>query len=348
MDNASPANPLHTATIIPTCLPEHPAVLSAVQSLADATTKHDGIAPLSEQFLLGLADPRLGHQHYVVQSVEGTGQATVKDSAHSSDFSTGSVWGVAAFDGDSAELFVGAEFRRQGIGEQLYLTLQNDQPKSVAVWAHGNLPPAVNMAKKLKLEVTRHLLVMSVKGQCLSNAAEVENPRGEYVIENLSRSSTRWGTEYVQEQWLTVNNEAFSWHPEQGGWDAERLQRAMETQWFDPEGVLLLWDASEATVSNASRPALAGFHWTKQEKDGSSKNPSVDAVGEVYVIGLANSYRGRKLGDSLMRAGLRHLLNQGVGEVILYVEADNEPAVKAYERLGFAVRENHVVYAPKS
>ena len=66
--------------------------------------------------------------------------------------------------------------------------------------------------------------------------------------------------------------------------------------------------------------------------------------GEVYVVGLADAYRGRRLGGPLLNAGPQRMTEKGAERVILYVEADNVPAVKAYERLGFDIAENHVVY----
>ena len=38
------------------------------------------------------------------------------------------------------------------------------------------------------------------------------------------------------EAWLVVNNRAFSWHPEQGGWDTEILAGRLQETWFDAEG----------------------------------------------------------------------------------------------------------------
>ena len=46
-----------------------------------------------------------------------------------------------------------------------------------------------------------------------------------------------------------------------------------------------------------------------------------------------------------MRAGLEHLVAGGSRRVILYVEADNVPAVRRYEAMGFEVAERHVVYS---
>ena len=39
--------------------------------------------------------------------------------------------------------------------------------------------------------------------------------------------------------WLKVNNRAFSWHPDQGGWDAERLRARLAEPWVRLDGFLV-------------------------------------------------------------------------------------------------------------
>ncbi|WP_301200193.1 mycothiol synthase, partial [Corynebacterium stationis] len=163
-----------------------------------------------------------------------------------------------------------------------------------------------------------------------------QKPQTELVVANYARSVERFGKEHVEKQWLKSNNQAFSWHPEQGGWDIERLHRGMEPDWFDEEDVIFFWDVPADSAQQL--PEMAGFHWTKWHDEVSP------GFGEVYVVGLSDDYRGRRLGGPLLNAGLQRMVEKGATRVILYVEADNEPAVKAYERLGFKIAENHVVY----
>jgi mycothiol synthase len=128
---------------------------------------------------------------------------------------------------------------------------------------------------------------------------------------------------------LRVNNAAFSWHPEQGGWsDADIAERRGES-WFDPQGLFLAVDDQTGK--------LLGFHWTKVH------GPE---LGEVYVVGVDPEAQGRGLGATLTLAGLHHLADRlgPLAEVTLYVEADNSAAVKTYERLDFRVFAADVAY----
>lgn len=294
-------------------LPQNPDVAQRVEELAAAAEKRDGFAPLSEQFLVGLRDERLGHRHLLA-------------------FEEDEVLGVAALDGQIVELVVGVEHRGRGVGQALVDAL----PTSPQVWAHGNLPAAQALAKRNGMDVVRRLLVMAIEGSKL-RVVEGEPATVEGLeICTYTESAERWGREHVEAEWVRTNNEAFSWHPEQGGWDLERLHRGMEAEWFDPADVLFLWDSHGG---ERSAPAMAGFHWLKWHEE------DTPAFGEVYVVGLGEDYRGCGLGGPLLTAGLQRMVAKGADKVILYVEADNDPAVKAYERLGFAIAEEHCVWA---
>jgi mycothiol synthase len=127
---------------------------------------------------------------------------------------------------------------------------------------------------------------------------------------------------------LRVNNAAFAWHPEQGGWTLDAVAEREAEPWFDPDGVLLAVDV-------AAPQHVLGFHWTKVHAAGTGEADATAPVGEVYVLGVDPAAQGRRLGPALTLAGLAHLRDLGLGAVVLYVEADNAAAVRLYRDLGF-------------
>jgi mycothiol synthase len=126
--------------------------------------------------------------------------------------------------------------------------------------------------------------------------------------------------------------------PEQGGWTEADLAERRSEPWFDPAGLFLAFD-------EAGR--LLGFHWTKVHLDQS-------ALGEVYIVGVDPSAQGRGLGQTLTAVGVdslaRRLATSAAADptVMLYVESDNVPAVRTYQRLGFTTYSVDTAYAQAS
>lgn len=121
--------------------------------------------------------------------------------------------------------------------------------------------------------------------------------------------------------WVEVNNRAFSWHREQGGWTPEQVAERQAEPWFDADG-FRVYDIDGD---------IAAYCWTKVHAD---EDPP---IGEVYVIAVDPQHHGSGLGRALTLAGYEHLTDAGLTRAMLYVDADNTPAVTLYLDLGLEV-----------
>jgi mycothiol synthase len=124
-----------------------------------------------------------------------------------------------------------------------------------------------------------------------------------------------------EEAWLEVNNRAFAWHPEQGGWSRATLLSRESEPWFDPAGFLLTHIDGR----------LAAFCWTKIH---AHEEPP---LGEIYVIGTEPDFAGQGLGAAMCEAGLDYLSQRGLTTAMLYVDADNKTALTMYDHFGFHI-----------
>jgi mycothiol synthase len=305
--------------------------LQGVTDLLARAAAADGVEALGEAFVRGLTEDR-GHRHLIA--------VTPRDR----------VLGILAVDeadaDGTAEIAVDPDHRRQGIATALLqaLAAASGPDRQINLWSHGDLAGARELAGVRDARIVRELLKMSVdcsdssashRADLLAGRAAAQERFAETGLTVLDHPSAcdRFGAGTVDEEWVRVNNEAFAWHPEQGGWDVPRLRRERDTAWFDPAGVLMLWDTGDG---DGDAPECLGFHWTKR--------PADDPHGEVYVVCLADAARGRGLGGPLTLLGIGYLIDGGAQAVDLYVEGDNAPAVATYRKLGFEVVHRDVVY----
>jgi mycothiol synthase len=293
-----------------------PAQVTEVLALVQAATAADGIGPLSEHTLL--------HLRY------GGGE-----SGPARDFVVTAGGGIAGYafldppgaDAESSgELVVHPAHRGQGIGRALLdalITAADGHP--LRVWAHGDLPPATRLAGSCGFERFRALWQMR-----RPLAAPLDEP-----VLPPGRVLRTFAPGQDEDEWLALNGRAFAKHPEQGGWTRHDLDLRERESWFDPAGFFV------ATHDGV----MTGFHWTKVhpagEQDGGAGN---GPVGEVYVVGVDPAEQGSGLGRALTQVGLRHLRDLGLAQVMLYVDEDNAPAIRMYQRLGFERTRTDAMY----
>jgi mycothiol synthase len=216
----------------------------------------------------------------------------------------------------TAVLVVAPSARRRGVGSELLTQLIDNAGAPLHIWGMHDTEAARRLARRHQLVPARELLIMT---------RSLDAP----VPEVATPADTRIRTFEVgrdEEAWLRVNARAFAHHPEQGSITRVDLDERMAEPWFDPSGFFV-----------AERDGrMVGFHWTKQHED---------HRGEVYVLGVDPEAGGGGLGTALLYSGLRHLAAAGNTEVLLYVEADHERAVKLYAANGFFESSRDVMYS---
>ncbi|WP_049563893.1 mycothiol synthase [Streptomyces sp. SBT349] len=283
-----------------------------IGGLIAAAAAVDGRHAVSEQGMLLLrGGARTGVEHLLLRS--GTGLV-----------------GYAQLDGTdpveapSGELVVHPAHRGQRYGRALGEALLAESGHRLRLWAHGGHPAARHLARQLGLTLFREL-------------RQLRRPLGGLSLPDPGLPAGVELRTFVpgrdEEAWLAVNAAAFAHHPEQGALTRRDLAAREAEPWFDPAGFFL-------AVRAAGEPgegAILGFHWTKTH--------AAEGLGEVYVVGVAPEAQGLGLGRALTTVGLRHLAaDPALDTAMLYVDADNAPAVRVYESLGFRTFEADLMY----
>jgi mycothiol synthase len=314
--------------------------IADVFGLLDAVTAEDGAAPLSEQVLMHLRSGGGPAARHLLARAEdptaksdgrllGYGQLDVGEPGSKQRKSNEA----------SSELVVHPEARKHGLGIKLLEALmERAGGKRLYLWSHGEHPGAVRLATRMGFkqvrtlwQMRRSLVDIPLAGPGTADTDTDELPDGVRLRPFVVGQD--------EAEFVRVNNAAFDWHPEQGGWTVEQLKLRQGESWWDPDGFLLA--VEDAVDGNGqTRERLLGYHWTKVHEGTQHEEP----IGEVYVLGVDPSARGRHLGSVLTIAGLRYLRDRGLREVMLYVEADNDAAVRVYRDLGFTHHDTDVMF----
>jgi mycothiol synthase len=287
-----------------------------IRELVSVAAEFDKVAPVGEQVLRELSHQRT--EHLLATGRDPRGGEQDKRVIGYLNLAVGQEDSVAM-----AELVVHPWARRRGIGTAMIRAALSKTDGKNHFWAHGTLESARATASASGLVPVRELIQMR---RSLHGVAEPAAPDGIRIRSYAGAADDA--------ELLRVNNAAFATHPEQGGWTATDLAERRAERWFDPEGLFLAFD--EKT------DALLGFHWTKV-------HPEHPGLGEVYVVGVDPAAQGSGLGGLLTSVGVaflaRRLVEADQPTVMLYVEADNTAALRAYRRLGFTEHSVDTAYA---
>lgn len=286
-----------------------------VKQLNKSATIHDDLAPLSEHVLIHLNHGGDDHDEHIL--------------AMSAD----SIVGYLHLDqtdqvaGPVVELVVHPAFRRNGVGRALVQSAtERVHNKRLRLWAHGELAMAHALAKNLGFNKARELWQM--RRSLLASLPKIDNSSGVTIREFVVGQD--------ESAWLELNAKVFADHPEQGQLSKSDLEIRMGESWFDAAGFFVAEKNSE----------MIGFHWTKVHgghRQGSDH--SHPEVGEIYVLGVAPSARGTGLSQALAIRGLEYLRDQGLNAAMLYVDADNQSAIRLYESVGFGHWDTDVMFS---
>jgi len=226
----------------------------------------------------------------------------------------GDVVGAAILGAGELDLVVVPDERRRGIASAALPALLERVPadEQLFAWAHGDHPGAAALAARFGFASVRTLLQLRV--------APIPEPAPRADAGSAGIALFRPGID--DDEWVALNALVFAHHPEQGALTGADLAARQAEPWFDAGDLLVARDADGRMI---------GYNWLKIEE----AEAGAPRVGEIYVIGVHPDAAGRGLGRTLMNAGLARLRERGCEAAALYVEADNEPAVRLYRSLGF-------------
>jgi mycothiol synthase len=294
----------------------------AVLKLIADTTAFDNTPPIAEHILLHLRHGGdKSDSHLLVEK----GEAVI---------------GYAHLDqtdlvaGPSVELVVDPKFRGVGVSRQLLGKAIDICGKNVRLWAHGDQPAAHALATSFGFVKIRSVLQMSKE---LKQILQIPKLDPGIVIRSFLPGID-------SAAWLTLNNEVFKDHPEQGGWQLSDLNIRLGEEWFDEQGFFL-------AVINEK---LIGSTWTKihgahthshGEEIESHAHP---AIGEIYITAVDQEYSGRGVGRALTISALNYLKYKGLNKAMLYVDFDNKKALNLYQRFGFSQSGMDILYKLKA
>lgn len=182
------------------------------------------------------------------------------------------------------------------------------------VWLRAVGPAELAAAAAAGFRLERRLRIL---GCGLPN----DDPQGAAALQRLADAGTVVRSYLPDDDAEVVGVLAGAYEgTDDGGWDLARFGERRGWSWFQPEDLLVAADPDGS---------LAGLHWLKR------RGPE---TGEVYNLAVHPRAQGRGVGPALLYAGLQHLAAIGCREVILWVDASNERAVRLYEGHGFATR----------
>lgn len=282
-----------------------PQQLTAVQlqNFAQTIARMDGVAAFNDDSIYGFTD----RQHIGLSLTEP--QQLV----------AAAVWQLV--DGCfEVEFAVHPQFRQRGIGSELFGKLREQARfsacRELKTWAHADTAVQQRFAQSQGLQPVRKLYKLALP------LSAVQVSVGDEVLSAAGGRIESFCAARDSEAWVALNAKVFASHPEQGRVNLRGLQSRLASDWADPENFLIYRD---------SGGQMRGYNWLKITAD----------EAEIYVLGVDPDCASQGVGRALLAAGLRRFQELGRSETVLYVDADNAPALRLYSGFGFAIAQTH-------
>ncbi len=221
------------------------------------------------------------------------------------------------------DLVVHPAARGRGVGRAaLVALLAQHQLGSgpLRAWAHGENPAATALLERAGFAPIRSLYRMGLDPNLLPSDGQdpLQLAPGGLALHTFGEGANDAA------DWVRVNAAAFATHPEQGRMTEADLALLREEPWFDPADFILLSDAHGDVI---------GSTWLKTVRDAATG--AVDT--ELYALAVHPENAGRRLGRLLLDVTLARMAQHAPRSVTLYVDGDNERAVRLYETAGFTI-----------
>jgi mycothiol synthase len=215
------------------------------------------------------------------------------------------------------DLTVLPEFRRRGVGRRLVEAGRAIAARAgrdrLRLWVPRR-PDAEAFARACDMRYASSLWQMRLPAEALDLAAEPVFPKSTAV------RPFQPGTD--EAPFVSLVNRIFLDHPSPIELSVDEVRRVHRHPGFDAATILVVED----TVTDA----MIGFCRVHP-----FAAPDGTPAGEVRLLGVDRSWRGRGLGRALTSWGIAELRRRGARSATLAVEGENESALHLYSDLGF-------------